>query len=102
MTLHFELPEEFNVYSSHDTLEALKLLLSDPLIDKSEFIEISAHKVAEIDGTGMQLLAALSKAGYKWRIGDASEKFQNTCRSLGFGSWLTPTGSISLPKDAAA
>ena len=84
----FELPEDFNVYHMQETLEALKLWLHQGKVADGALIDISAARVAEIDGTGMQLLAALQNSGYRMRIVEASRKFTEACDITGNSAWL--------------
>ena len=93
MTPRFELPEEFNVNNAYDTLEKLRLWLAGATLDPDAVLEISAQAVMEIDGTGMQLLAALSQSGYRWKICQPSTKFESACHTLGLDGWLTRTVS---------
>lgn len=88
MQKRFELPEEFNVYGSHSVLEALKLWLTHCEIALDDEIEIDASKVMEIDGTGIQILAALSRSGYRWKLVEASAKFISACFVTGHQDWL--------------
>lgn len=89
MTFRFELPEEFNVNNAQDTLQALRLWLAENPVPAHQTIEISAQAVMEIDGAGLQLLSALSRSGFRWKIVDASSKFESVCRSIGCENWLT-------------
>ena len=88
MQKRFELPEEFNVYGSHSVLEALKLWLTHCEITPDDAIEIDASKVMEIDGTGIQILASLSRSGYQWKLIEASSKFIDACLITGHQDWL--------------
>ena len=101
MPQRFDLPEEFNVNNAYDTLEKLRLWLSDADVDAHTTLEISAHSVMEIDGTGMQLLAALSKSGYRWKICDPSTKFASICKTLGLEDWLANV-VLPTPEQGAA
>lgn len=94
MAQRFDLPEEFNVNNAYDTLEKLRQWLSESAVDIETTLEIHAHSVMEIDGTGMQLLAALSKSGYRWKICQPSTKFSSICRTLGLEDWLV---SVVVP-----
>ena len=84
----FELPEDFNVYHAEDTLESLKSWLRVHQLEPGAQIDISAQRVAEMDGTGMQLLAALRRSGYRLRIVEASRKFAEACETTGNSAWL--------------
>jgi hypothetical protein len=52
------------------------------------YLEISARDVVEVDGSGLQLLAALSNMEQTWHLVETSEPFAEACRTLGFGDWL--------------
>ena len=91
MPPRFDLPEEFSVKNAYDTLEKMRLWLSENTADAHTPLEVSAHRVMEIDGAGMQLLAGLGKSGHAWRICEPSSKFVGVCRSLGLEHWLEPT-----------
>ena len=84
----FELPEDFNVYHAEETLESLRLWLAQAQPEEEALIDISAARVAEIDGTGLQLLASLRNSGYRLRIVDASHKFAEACTVTGNSAWL--------------
>lgn len=84
----FELPEEFNVYHAQETLESLRLWLAHAQVEQAALIDISAARVVEMDGTGLQLLASLHNSGYRLRIVDASSKFAEACSITGNSAWL--------------
>ena len=84
----FELPAELNIYSSLDTRDALLAWVTEQGAHGRDFLEISARDVAEIDGSGLQLLAALSNMEQSWRLVDASDVFTDACRTMGFSGWL--------------
>lgn len=42
----------------------------------------------EVDGSGLQLLAALTNMDLSWRLVDASPEFSDACRTLGLTDWL--------------
>jgi len=88
MQAPFDLPEDFNVYHAEDTLEALKAWLRDSGLAPGALLPISAAKVMEMDGTGMQLLASLCNSGYRLRIVDASRKFVEALETTGHMHWL--------------
>lgn len=87
----FELPEDFNVYGAQELLESLKLWLKHGDLGPGEEIEIDASKVMEVDGTGLQILAALSRSGYRWSLVKASAKFVNACLVTGHKEWIPAT-----------
>ena len=84
----FELPEDFNVYHMEETLDALKRWLQQSKLESGALIDISAARVAEIDGTGMQLLAALQNSGYRLRVVESSRKFTEACEITNNAAWL--------------
>ena len=90
MGVRFELPAELNIYGVLDVRDSLLAWVSAQGANGREVLEISARDVAEVDGAGLQLLAALSNMDTPWRLVDASEIFQSSCRTLGLADWLDP------------
>ncbi|OYU46604.1 MAG: hypothetical protein CFE44_01195 [Burkholderiales bacterium PBB4] len=90
MTARFELPAELNIYSALETRDALLAWASEQAAKGPEFLEVSASHVQEVDGAGLQLLAALSHMDPPWRLVQASEAFCTACRSLGLTDWIDP------------
>ena len=90
MSDRFELPAELNIYSALESRDALLAWVAEQSAKPQGALEISAAQVAEVDGSGLQLLAALSNMEQSWRLVDASAVFVNACRTLGFGHWLDP------------
>ncbi|MBP6718388.1 MAG: anti-sigma factor antagonist [Rhodoferax sp.] len=88
MSERFELPSELNIYSALETKDALLAWASAQTADAQEHLEVSARDVAEVDGAGLQMLAALSNMGLGWRLVETSEVFADACRTLGFSQWL--------------
>lgn len=88
MSERFELPSELNIYSALETKDALLVWASAQTADAQEHLEVSARDVAEVDGAGLQMLAALSNMGLGWRLVETSEVFAEACRTLGFSQWL--------------
>ena len=88
MKKRFDLPEYFTVYTAEETLASLKAWLLENPITSEDVVELSAAKVAEIDGTAMQLLAALTQSGCTWCVVDASPKFEKACQVTGNTAWL--------------
>ena len=89
MNYVYPLPEEFNVYRAEETLETLRAWLKHTPVAPGAQIDISAAQVAEIDGTGLQLLASLRRSGYQVRVIDPSPKFMAALESSGNTGWLT-------------
>jgi hypothetical protein len=53
-------------------------------------LEVSAAKVREIDGSGLQLLAALANMDQSWHLLSPSTAFVDACNALGLSAWLLP------------
>jgi len=88
MSDRFELPAELNIYSVLESRDALLAWTSDQMTKAKGYLEISARDVVEVDGAGLQLLASLSNAEQTWHLVEASERFAEACRTMGFGHWL--------------
>lgn len=84
----FELPSELNIYSALETRDALLAWVTAQVAEGRDHLEISARNVAEVDGAGLQLLAALSNMDHHWRLVETSTPFTEACQTLGFGSWV--------------
>ncbi len=88
MTTSFELPEEMTIYSALETRDKLLAWVTEQTAKSSKMLEVSAAKVEQIDGAGLQLLAALANMDQPWRICQPSEAFVQACSTLGLGQWL--------------
>jgi ABC-type transporter Mla MlaB component len=88
MTQVFALPAELNIYNVLETRDALLAWVTSQTAEGKEWLEISASDVAEIDGSGLQLLAAFSNSVHHWRLIDSSDAFKTACQTLGFSQWL--------------
>jgi anti-anti-sigma regulatory factor len=84
----FSLPSEINIYNVLETREALLTWVSEQVVKGSERLEVSARDVTDVDGSGLQLLAALSNMEHSWRLIEASAPFAQACRTIGFGHWV--------------
>jgi ABC-type transporter Mla MlaB component len=84
----FELPSELNIYSALETRDALLAWVTEETVKAHEYLEISARDVSEIDGAGLQLLAALSNMEHIWHLVEASSVFCEACRTIGLSQWL--------------
>jgi ABC-type transporter Mla MlaB component len=84
----FELPAELNIYGAIDTRDALLAWVTEHSAKTPDTLEISAKDVAEIDGSGLQLLASLSNMEQSWHLVEASEVFIEACRTMGLEQWL--------------
>ena len=88
MSVAFELPAELTIYGALETRDALLAWATQHLGKSDRVLEISAREVAEVDGSGLQLLAALSNMDVSWQLVDASPAFSEACRTLGLGHWV--------------
>ena len=88
MSEPFELPAELNIYSALETRDKLLAWATEQSAKATDFLTVSAKEVAEIDGSGLQLLAALSNMDQAWQLSEPSEAFVEACQTLGFGQWL--------------
>lgn len=88
MSTVFELPAEVNIYCAAEMRDALQVWSIAQISEGAEYLAVSAKAVSEIDGSGLQLLAALGNAEHRWHLVDASTAFSEACRTLGFGAWL--------------
>jgi anti-anti-sigma regulatory factor len=102
MAERFELPTELNIYSALETRDALLAWVTEQTAKGKDFLEVSARDVAEVDGSGLQLLAALSNGGPPWRLVETSPRFEEACRLLGLGDWLDPRYLKNAAGGAAA
>jgi ABC-type transporter Mla MlaB component len=88
MSKPFELPEEMTIYSAVDTRDALLAWVTEQSAKSSKLLEISAAKVREIDGSGLQLLASLSHIDQPWTLLEPSQSLLDACAALGMADWL--------------
>jgi anti-anti-sigma regulatory factor len=88
MSERFELPSELNIYSAIDTRDALLAWVAEEASAGHDYLQISARDVEEVDGSGLQLLAALSNMETPWHLVETSEPFADACRLMGFAHWL--------------
>lgn len=86
----FDLPPELTIYSAQETREAMLAWVARQTAAGREVLEISASGVQEIDGAGLQLLAALANMEHGWRLVGTSHAFGSACQALGFGHWTDP------------
>ena len=97
----FELPAELNIYSALETRDALLAWVAEQATKGRDFLEVSARDVAEVDGSGLQLLAALSSGDTPWRLVEASMPFVEACRTIGLSDWLDARHLKNAPGGAA-
>jgi anti-anti-sigma regulatory factor len=88
MSERFELPSELNIYSAIETRDALLAWVAEEASAGHDYLQISARDVEEVDGSGLQLLAALSNMETPWHLVETSETFAQACRLMGFAHWL--------------
>ena len=97
----FELPAKLNIYSALETRDALLAWVAEQTAKGRDMLDISASAVAEVDGSGLQLLAALTNGETPWRLVEASTAFVDACRTMGLTHWLdsrhlkTLTGGVA-------
>jgi hypothetical protein len=100
MTTPFQLPAELTIYSAMETRDALLAWVTEQTTRPNRTLEVSALQVREVDGSGLQLLAALTNMDLAWRLVDASPEFSDACRTLGLTDWLrdaSPSQERSIP-----
>jgi anti-anti-sigma regulatory factor len=97
----FELPAELNIYSALETRDALLTWVAEQGAKGRDHLDISARDVVEVDGSGLQLLAALSHGETPWYLVEASAPFAEACRTLGLGNWLNGRSLTSTAGGAA-
>ncbi len=69
----FQLPSELNIYTAVETRDALTAwLAARQTRGVHDELQLSAKDVNEVDGAGLQVVAALSHASEGWRLVDAS------------------------------
>ena len=88
MSKPFELPEELTIYSAVDTRDALLSWVAEQSAKSSKLLEVSAAKVREVDGSGLQLLASLSHMDQPWRLIEPSAVLLDAGQTLGLSAWL--------------
>ena len=99
MTTTFELPAELTIYSAMETRDALLAWATEQSAKPHRTLDVSASQVREIDGSGLQLLAALTNMNLHWRLVETSNTFSEACRTLGLGDWLR---DAAPPQDRSA
>lgn len=88
MTQAFELPAELNIYSAVETRDALLAWVKEHAPKAGHALEISAKRVDVVDGSGLQLLAALSNMDVSWSLVEPSSVFGEACHTMGLSGWL--------------
>lgn len=92
MSHAFELPQELNIYSALETRDALLAWIAQRTAKSGGVLEISANNVSEIDGAGLQVLAALANMDQPWHIVEPSAPFAEACKVMGLSSWIDERG----------
>jgi ABC-type transporter Mla MlaB component len=88
MNKPFELPAELTIYGAVETRDAMLAWVAERSAQSGRTLEVSARAVTEMDGSGLQLLAALSNMDLSWRVVDASSAFTEACHTMGLAEWL--------------
>jgi len=88
MSTPFELPVEMTIYSAVETRDALLHWVTEQSAQAVKVLEISASRVEEIDGAGLQLIAALSNTDQPWQLVKPSHAFKDACQAMGLAAWL--------------
>ncbi len=88
MSKPFELPEELTIYSALETRDALLAWVTTQTDKSAKLLEVSAAKVREVDGAGLQLVAALANMDQGWQLLEPSAAFRDACHTLGLSAWL--------------
>jgi anti-anti-sigma regulatory factor len=88
MRAPFDLPADLRIYSAIETRDAMLAWVAEEASAGHDYLQISARDVEEVDGSGLQLLAALSNMETPWHLVETSEPFAQACRHMGFAYWL--------------
>lgn len=88
MSTPFELPAEMTIYGAVETRDALLNWVTEQSAQSAKVLEVSAAKVEEIDGAGLQLIAALSNTDQQWQLINPSPAFADACKAMGLNAWL--------------
>jgi ABC-type transporter Mla MlaB component len=87
MSTPFELPEELTIYSAVETRDALLAWVAGQSAQAGQ-LEVSARELKQVDGAGLQLLAALGNMDLPWRLVNVSSALSEACRIMGLSAWL--------------
>jgi anti-anti-sigma regulatory factor len=93
MSTPYQLPAELTIYSAMETRDTLLAWATEQTAGAHHTLEVSAQAVTEVDGSGLQLLAALSNMDLTWRLVDTSPAFTEACKTIGLGDWLPGAGT---------
>ncbi len=91
MSKPFDLPDEMTIYSAVETRDKLLAWTSEQSSKNADVFEVSAAHVTEIDGAGLQVLAAWVNMDQPWKILQPSAAFTHACEAMGLVQWLTPS-----------
>ncbi len=93
----FQLPSELNIYTAVQTRDALAAWLAERQTKAvHDVVRLSAKDVNEVDGAGLQIVAALSHSVESWCLVDASSPFLAACHALGLSRWVNSLNSDLL------
>lgn len=84
----YELPAELTIYSALETRDALLAWVTQQNAKSVAQLKISARDVQNVDGSGLQLLAALGNQDLSWVLVQTSPEFSEACCTLGLSQWL--------------
>ncbi len=88
MSEPFELPAELNIYSALETRDAMLAWVTEHVSKGQEMLYVSAKNVEEVDGSGLQLLAAFANMEHAWHLVNPSDALVDACRTMGLSQWL--------------
>ncbi|MGI9132857.1 MAG: hypothetical protein ACR2I0_02775 [Rhodoferax sp.] len=95
MGVRHELPSALTIYTAVATREALLAWVEAQDGRGAGKLELSAAQVEEVDGAGLQLIAALGNMERPWVLVQGSEVFSQACRTLGLARWLEQAGALA-------
>ncbi len=102
MNERFELPAELTIYTSGETRDALLAWAKEHSAKAVSPLKISAREVGAVDGSGLQLLAALGNMELSWQLVETSQTFSDACRLMGLLDWLDSPYLAAQPSGASA
>ena len=102
MSYRFELPAELTIYSVMETRDSLLAWVERARAQTNAPLEISAAAVEAVDGSGLQLLAALSSMEVSWWLVQSSSAFTEACHTLGLSQRLDNPYLKAGSKEATA
>lgn len=102
MDERFELPSELTIYGVTETRDALLAWMAKFGVKAGSHMRLSARAVENVDGAGLQLLAALSNMGVTWHVVDASNSFVEACDLMGLHAWVDNLDGSSRRQEVSA